>query len=429
MTIALSAMTASLIHSGRNKTALAKVTVPLDHACVEFKSERLYTLNGNPRPLDPKRVGGTYKTSDGYALFHDAFPNHRHGALKLLGLPETASRDNVAAEMKEWTSIDLETAAYSNNLVIGALRSLKQWDVTPQARAIPDCPVSLRHVQTGAPAGWSPRMNPGASKCLSGLRVLELSRVIATPVAGKTLAAHGADVIWITSPNLPDLPDLDRDLARGKRSVHLDLNRAKDKVKLLELAKDADVFIQGFRPGSLAAKGFGRDELRKVNPRLVYANMSAFGTEGPWAARRGYDSILQTVSGMDVSEAEHFGKGEATRSTPCQTLDHGAGYLVATGVMAAVYKTATEGGAWDVDVSLSGVMQYLRSLGQLEGRTGFDGERDYERNADVPEEWIAERESGFGLLRAVAHSAEIEGVTIEWDRMPVPLGSDEAEWL
>lgn len=131
---------------------------------------------------------------------------------------------------------------------------------------------------------------------------------------------------------------------------------------------------------------------------------------------------------MNVSEAEHFGAGEPARPTPCQALDHAGGYFLAAGVMAALYRQPTEGGSYQVDVSLAGVMKYLRSLGQYNGRSGFDC-RDYESSTEVPKEFMESRKSGFGVLKAVKHSASIEGVDVGWDIMPKPLGSDESRWL
>ena len=255
----------------------------------------------------------------------------------------------------------------------------------------------------------------------------ELSRVIAAPLCGKTLAAHGADVIWVTSPSLPDLPRIDREFGRGKRTVQIDIHNAEGKKQLLQLLKDCDVFVKGCRPGSLASYGLLQEELVKINPNIIVANMSAFGPVGPWSGRRGFDSLVQTCSGMNISEAEHAGQGEAARPTPCQALDHGGGYMLAVGVMAAVFHRAIEGGSWRVDVSLAGIMKYLRSLGQYPGSSGFEA-RDFQKPEDVPETYFETRETGFGNMTSIKHSATIEGVQVGWDLMPKPLGSDRLEW-
>ncbi|KAF8860194.1 CAIB/BAIF family enzyme [Acephala macrosclerotiorum] len=426
ISIALSALIAALIHSLRNNIPVPHVTVRLQHVVIEFKSERLYLLDGKPGALSWGPIGGLHKAADGYVRIHDNFPNHREGALKLLGCPSMATREDVAKAVLKWKAVDLEAAAFENSIVISALRSYKEWDIHPQAKAISNLPITIRKIADGPP-GLPSHLGSRNDRCLRGLKVLELSRVIAAPVAGKTLAAHGADVIWITSPNLPDLPGLDLDLGRGKRTVQLDLNTETDHSTLRNLAKDAHVFIQGYRPGSLAAKGFSPEDLAKLHPGIIYGTMSAYGPEGPWSKNRGFDSLVQTCSGMNVSEAEHFGEGEVARPTPCQALDHAAGYFLATGIPAALYKKATEGGSYAVDVSLAGTMKYLRSLGQYEGKTGFDC-WDPRKSAEV-EEYLETRDTAFGELRAVRHSASVEGAMPGWDIMPKPLGSDRAEWL
>lgn len=423
--IALSALTAALVHSLRNNKPIPQVTVPLQHAVIEFKSERLYLLDGKPTPSPWGPIGGLHKTSDGYVRIHDSFLNHREGALKLLGCPLTASREDLANEALNWTAVELENEAFKSKIVISALRSYEQWDVLPQAKAISNFPIQVRKIASGPP-GLPSHLGSGNDRCLRRLKVLELSRVIAAPLAGKTLAAHGAGVLWITSPNLPDLPAIDRDFARGKRTAQLDLTTESAREKLRELVANADVSIQGYRPGSLAAKGFSPEELAMLHPGIVYGKMSAYGTDGPWSGNRGFDSLVQTCTGMNVSEAEHFGVGEAARPMPCQALDHAAGYFLAAGICAAIYKRAVEGGSYEVSVSLAGTGKYLRSLGQYPGKEGFDC-RDFVNSGQL-EECLETRSSGFGKLKAVRHSAAVEGAMPGWDVMPKPLGSDKAEW-
>ncbi|CAG8326850.1 unnamed protein product [Penicillium salamii] len=427
--IGLSALLAAQIYAHRSGAELPTVTVPLQHSAIEFKSERLYTLADKPAPSPWGPIGGLHKTSDGYVRIHDSFPNHRDGALELVGCEPNATRAELGSKVKEWCSVDLEAAAFENRLVISALRSYAQWDVLPQARKIADFPITLRKLCDG-PVGLPVTMQSVPDKALRGLRVLELSRVIAAPLSGKTLSAHGADVLWVTSPSLPDLPTMDRDFGRGKRTIQLDLNTQSDQNELSELLEGAHVFVQGFRPGGVAHRGLSPDTLSKrfQHRNIICANMSAYGTDGPWSNNRGFDSLIQTCSGMNISEAEHFGAGEAARPTPCQILDHAGGYFLAAGIEAALYKQATEGGSWQVDVSLAGVMKYLRSLGQYEGKSGFET-RDFTCTGDVPEEYLETRETGFGMMTAVRHSASLEGVEVGWDIMPKPLGSDEKRWL
>ncbi|EME86910.1 uncharacterized protein MYCFIDRAFT_29705 [Pseudocercospora fijiensis CIRAD86] len=424
--IALSALAAASIDSLHNNAPAREVSVPLKHAGVEFDSEKHYVLDGQPAESGWGPLGGLHQTADGYIRMHDSFPNHRKAACDLLGLNEqTATRADVVEKLKHWRALDIEDAAMNHKAVIYALRSYQEWDRLPQATAVPKCPIAIRKINDEGPKGLPEHMPKNADRCLRGLRVLEFTRVIAGPVAGKTLAAHGADVLWVTSPNLPSQPALDIDVQRGKRTIRLDLNEPKDRGTVHQLIKDADVFLQSYRPGSFAAKNLGPADLAKLRPGIIYASLNAWGDEGPWAHNRGFDSIVQTVSGMNVSEAEHFGTSPA-KAMPAQALDHAGGYLLATGISAALYKRATEGGSWEVSVSLAGVMKYLRSLGQHPGRSGFEcdglGEGDLEN-------FLEERKTGFGTLRAVSHSAQVEGKMPGWDVMPKPLGTDEARWL
>lgn len=465
--IALSALAAAQVYACRNKSdgaidtpssSIPAVSVPIEHAAVDFKSEQLYTLDGKtPSAFESSMaaIGGLHKTSDGHVRVHATFPNHANGILKLVGLDPTdgsISREVLADKLFKWKSIDVENAATVDGaLAAYALRSFEQWDALPQSRAINSSPIDITKLPSDGPKGFPARMlsgitstageplppSPSPPKCLHGLRVVEMSRVIAAPLSGMTLAAHGADVVWVTSPNLPSLPSLDRNFARGKRTVHIDLDDPSSKQRLLDLLSTCDVFIQGYRPESLAAKGLSPDALVAANPSIIVANMSAFGPRGLWSKRRGFDSLVQTCTGMNVSEAKHAGKGEVARPMPCQALDHSAGYMLATAVAAAVYKRAIEGGAWRVDVSLAGMMKYLRSLGQYPGGTGFTScegifgspEKGGKDNTDFPEDYFETKQSGFGSLRAVTYAASVEGCSVGWDIMPKPLGSDNPEWL
>ncbi|KAK1984199.1 CoA-transferase family III [Colletotrichum cereale] len=382
--IALSALTAALLHSHRNGVvALPRVAVPLRHAFVEFRSERLYEMEGDTPKSAWGDVGGLHRTLDGH------------------------------------------TTGTERGLAIYALRTYEEWDSHPQSASVADQPILPRKLADG-PGGFPEHLAKGADRCLRGLRVPRDRR--AAPVAGKTLAAHGADVLWVTSPNLPDQPPLDREFARGKRTIRLDIDKPPDKAELLALLRTADVFVQGCRPGSLAARGLSPAELAAANPRLIVANLSAFGPDGPWSGRRGFESLVQTCSGMNVSEARHHGAGEPARPLPCRALDHGAGYLLAAGISAALYRRATEGGSWIVDVSLAGVMEYLRSLGQYPGRTGFEAS-EAERSFQADENLFEKRMTGFGVMKYLRHSAAVEGLGPGWDVMPKPLGSDEPRWL
>lgn len=396
-TIAASACAASLFYSRRASVTAPQVTVPLHHAAVEFQSERLYSLHHEQKQELPwGRIGGLHKTKDGYVRIHDSLENHTTATLRLLGLPATAKKDDVAAEVAKWNGEDLENATVDKGVVIYKLRSFEEYDAIHSSTTQP---VRIR-LATASP----PKLLPGLvhKRCLDGIKVVEMTRVIAGPVAGRTLAHHGAKVAWITSPNLPDLPALDVDFSRGKKRKYLDIKTPNGKLELLDMLKDADVFIQSYRPGALASQGLSIQELQKINPNIICANLSAFG-DGPWSNRRGFDSLVQTASGMNVSEAEHAGLGQDARAAPCQVLDHASGYLLASGIIAALNHRESQGGSWEVNVSLSGTMDYLRSLSQYPGGSGFE-------TPEVPisENFVEDLPNG----KFVKHAASIEGIQI-----------------
>ncbi|KAJ4155856.1 hypothetical protein LMH87_001081 [Akanthomyces muscarius] len=432
-TIGASALAAAQYYALRNNLhKVPDVTVPLDHARLEFHSQQYQSLDTwaqNPPDVGINKVGGLHRTSDGYVRIHDLFPNHVAGTMEILGLPRDATKQQVADKTIHWDAVDLETKGTEEGKVaIYAQRTCAEWDALPQSTAVATAPILLRQLHPGPTKVLPPTGTQ--NKALSGLKVVELTRVIAGPVAGRTLAAHGADVLWVTSPSLPAVPFLDSDMSRGKRTIQLDIRSAADKATLLDLLRTADVFLQGYRPESLAAHGLSPADLTDINPSLVVANLSAFGPGSPWSRRRGFDSLVQTASGMTVSEAEHADEGESARVTPVQALDHGSGYLLATGIMAALHRRATEGGSWRVDVSLAGTMKYLRSLGQYPGRQGFDGVEPLPASIkEVPGGFVDVKQSAvFGKAMALKHSARINGVEVGYDDAPKPLGSDEPKW-
>ncbi|GAA5862513.1 hypothetical protein JCM8547_002089 [Rhodosporidiobolus lusitaniae] len=427
--IALSTLVAASFQAARLDEPIRKVRVDQRHAVVEFKSERFNTLDGCPPPSPWGPVGGLHKTSDGYVRVHDSFPNHGHGAAALLGAEFT--RASLAEKLLAWKKIDFEEAAVKAGLACYALRSEDEWNAHPQSSAIDTFPLSVSFVSNSpTPAPETSRLasiprSLVIRKPLAGVRVLEFSRVIAAPLAGKTLALHGADVLWVTAPHLPDLPSLDREFSRGKRSIQLDLRQDSDQLKLKELVAAADVVLQSYRPGALATKGLSLNDVAACNPSVVYATLSAFGSNGPWAERRGFDSLVQTVSGMNTEEAAAEGKGEPARVTPSQALDHAGGYLLAFGVLAALRKRLDKPGVYEVETSLAQAMVLLRQLGRLPAST-LD---EYDPvTADEVRDLMQEGDSQLGKMAFIRHSGVIEGADGVWDELPRPLGSDKAEW-
>jgi crotonobetainyl-CoA:carnitine CoA-transferase CaiB-like acyl-CoA transferase len=211
------------------------------------------------------------------------------------------------------------------------------------------------------------------------------------------------------------------DTGRGKLSTALDLRQPDARGTLAALARDADVFVQGYRPGAIAAFGFGPQELAKLRPGIVCVSLCAYGHDGPWAQRRGFDSLVQTASGFNAAEAEAFGDGKP-RALPAQALDHATGYLLAFAAMAALIRRAEHGGSWHVRCSLAQTGYWLRHLGRIDGVTGADpGFADVrDLTEDTP--------SGFGTLTAVRHAATLSETPPHWARPSVPLGTHPPAW-
>jgi crotonobetainyl-CoA:carnitine CoA-transferase CaiB-like acyl-CoA transferase len=252
--------------------------------------------------------------------------------------------------------------------------------------------------------------------------VLDLSRVIAGPVAGRTLAAHGADVLLIAGPDLPAIHWLTIDNGRGKLSSFVELKSEQGRGVLRDLLSQADIFSQGYRPRSMAALGFSPEDAAKIKPGIVYVSLSAYGHAGPWSERRGFDSLVQTATGFNHSEGRAAGV-DGPKELPAQMLDHATGYLMAFGAMMAKARQSRDGGSWHVRVSLAQTGRWLRDLGRV--ADGFKTE-DYE--AETVKPFIEELASGFGPLRSVRHSALLSKTPAFWARPSMPLGSHPRQW-
>jgi crotonobetainyl-CoA:carnitine CoA-transferase CaiB-like acyl-CoA transferase len=286
-----------------------------------------------------------------------------------------------------------------------------------QGRAIAGLPLLSIEQIGDAP----PEPLPAAARPLAGIRVLDLTRIIAGPVCGRTLAAHGADVLLVSASHLPSLRPLVIDTGRGKLSTFIDLREASGRDTLAALVRGADVFVQGYRPGAVAALGFGPDEVAKIRPGIVYVSLSAYGREGPWAARRGFDSLVHTATGFNPAEADAFGASEP-RPLPAQALDHATGHLMAFAAMAALARRAEQGGSWHVRASLAQTAHWLRRLGRIDGTACPDPKFDDVRDR------LEETASGFGRLTAVRHAAIMDETPPRWTRPSVPLGAHPAAW-
>ncbi|QNP48530.1 CoA transferase [Diaphorobacter aerolatus] len=416
--VAAAALAASEIERLRSPaSAPQRVSVDVQHALAE--STGYFTLDGE-RPPVWSPVSGLYACGEdtdqpGHVRIHANFAHHRDGALRLLGLPEGegTTREQVRQALRRWTAVDFESQATQAGLVVAAVRTSAEWLASPvQAAIAAQELVGITRVADAKPLAWP--AHSGKQRPLAGLKVLDLTRILAGPVGARTLAAYGADVLMINSPHLPNIEAI-ADVSRGKRSAWLDLKDAAASATMRRLLQEAHVFIQGYRPGGLQRLGLGVSEVAQIRPGIVYASLSAYGREGPWADKRGFDSLVQTVSGINSDEAAAFQSAEP-RALPMQTLDYCAGFLLAFGVQVALMRQAGQGGTWHVQVSLARVAQWLRQLGRrpVAGQ-GAPGKVD-ERVAP----WLRAEPSGFGALQAVTHAGMLSATPSGWDRPSVP---------
>jgi crotonobetainyl-CoA:carnitine CoA-transferase CaiB-like acyl-CoA transferase len=324
----------------------------------------------------------------------------------------------VAAAVRRWTGDDLEEAIVAADACAALVRTHAEWAGHDQAAAVAALPLlSVTRIGDGDPEPAGAGARP-----LSGVRVLDVTHVLAGPTCARTLAEHGADVLRIGMSGAGDRNPMQRDTGHGKRSAVLDLKDAGGAATLKALARDADVFSQGYRPGALAGLGFGPEEVAALRPGIVYVSMSAFGPAGPWRGRRGYDSVVQSVSGF-CDEVAVCGE---PRFLPVSALDYVTGYLAAFGTQVALARRAAEGGSYHVRLSLAQTGRYLARLPRATPaeRAG--------RPAELPEarlaELLTESDTPFGRLRHLAPAAAMTATPPRWDRPTVPMGHHRAAW-
>ena len=401
------------LRSGRAQ----RVSVDMRAAALEFRSERYLRIAArNPPPMwDP--IAGVYRTGDGRVVrLHTNFAHHRRAIVELLGCAD--SRESVTQALAGWKGEDFETAANGAGAVVAMMRSAEEWSAHPQARALAALPLfTIERIGDAPPRPLAPAARP-----LAGVRVLDLTRIVAGPVCGRTLAAHGADVLRIASPKLPFLEWLVIDTGRGKRSAHVDLETAGGRAELARLLADADVFVQGYRPGGLEARGFGPAEAARLRPGVVYVSLCAYSHAGPWSGRRGFDSLVQTATGFNHAEGVAAGV-DGPKELPAQALDHGSGQLMAAAAMLARARQAREGGSWHVRVSLAQTGRWLFGLGRV-----ANGLAAPDPSLDDVQDRLEESDSGFGRLRAVRHAAELSETPAHFARPAMPLGSSAPTW-
>jgi crotonobetainyl-CoA:carnitine CoA-transferase CaiB-like acyl-CoA transferase len=392
-----------------------RARVEVRRAAASLHSRDFLRLDGGPGPASPafgNPLVDFYRCRDGrWIHLHGALPNLAYGTMKVLGCAR--ERDAVAAAVAGWDGAALEETLAEARMCGALVRTVDEWAAHPQGRALADWPrVAITKIGESEPEPLSAGARP-----LSGLRVLDLTRILAGPSHARTLAEHGAEVLYIASPWLPNPDAFVMDTNHGKLSAFLDLDDREDAARLLKLVTESDVFSQGYRAGALDRRGFGPAELAQRRPGLIYVSISCYGHTGPWEARPGWEQLAQTVTGIAAAQ----GTPDRPERMPVAACDFTTGYLAALGTLVALGRRAREGGSYHVRASLCQSGMWFTRLGPVCDPTQTRGTGD-------PAELCVETDTPFGRLRHLKPALELSETPPYWARPTVPLGSHQPVW-
>jgi crotonobetainyl-CoA:carnitine CoA-transferase CaiB-like acyl-CoA transferase len=398
------------------------VAVDTRQATASLRSGHYLKMDGAEVSTERNTIMGVYPAKNGrWSYLHCNFPNHRAAALSVLGVPE--DREAVRQAVAKWDALELEEAIIAAKGAGGMVRTMDEWARHPQAAAIASLPL-MEIVRIGDSA---PEKLPDGDRPLSGIRVLDLTRVLAGPTCARTLAEHGADVLKITAKHLPNIGYQEYDTGHGKLSAHLDLREPRDVEILQTLVREVDVFSQGYRPGTLGGRGFSPEELAKLRPGIVFVSLCAFSHVGPWASRRGFDTVVQTVSGITSRQGELFpGALPGPQFYPVSAIDYLTGYLMAFGAIVALARRVREGGSWLVRISLAQTGRWLVGRGQVPEAQLKGVPKEF--TPDELTRWSMTSETPVGRLGHLAPVVRLSETPPRWARPSVPLGYNEPVW-
>lgn len=413
--VGVATLAAAELLAVRMSTSLRPVCVDTVEAAAAFRSEALFEPIGWKRPPAWDPIAGDYRAADRWIRLHTNYASHRDAVLSVLGTaPE---RDAVQAAVARWDAARLETAVVDAGGCAAAMYLRSEWKTHPHGAAVAnEPPIAIDDDGSFAPASREPIAPPReGGRPLEGIRVLDLTRVIAGPVCTRFLAAHGADVLRIDPPGFEEVGALVPETTAGKRCASLALDTSGGAARFDALLERADVIVHGLRPRALERLGFGRERLRARNPALVIARLDAYGWTGPWRDRRGFDSLVQMSTGIAA------GGTERPAPLPAQALDHGIGYLLAAGVCRALTMLAMGSGrVTSVRGSLLGAANHLFSLPAADPSA---------EPPPWPERVFEKTTTAWGEARRVRCPGEIDGhPRPSFERMAGPLGRDVASF-
>ncbi len=363
-------------------------------------------------------VAGDYRAAEGWIRLHTNAPHHRGAALAVLGTaPDRAA---VAAAVATWPADALEAAIVAAGGCAATMRAAAAWADHPQGRAVAAEPLVHRTTHPGA-MPQPRRIDP--ARPLAGIRVLDLTRVLAGPTATRFLAAFGADVLRIDPPFWIE-PSLEPEMTLGKRCAGLDLRQPGDADRFRALLAGADILVHGYRPGALDHLGLAEAGRRALNPVLIDVSLDAYGWTGPWAGRRGFDSLVQMSTGI-AEAGMHWARADKPVPLPAQALDHVTGYILATTALRALTLRIQTGAGTTARASLARTAALLAPDSPLppgEGRVRAlaAAEADFGPTAE-PTAW--------GPARRLRPPVTIDGAPMHWTERAGPLRAAEPVWI
>jgi hypothetical protein len=382
-----------------------RVHVDPQAVAVSFRADQLMSVEGLPVPSFAP-LSGFFEAADGWVRTHANYPHHRDRLLRALDLPAGSAREEVAGAIRATAAGEVEDLVTADHGVAVRVRSMAQWRASEQFTAVASHDLLEVRSVGDAPASVIPARP----------RVLDLTRVLAGPVATRTLALFGCDVLRVDSPRLPELESLHLDTGSGKRSTLVDLHNPHARERLHALLDEADVLVTGYRPGALAAYGLDPDRLASTHPQLVCATLTAWTPSGPWGCRRGFDSIVQAATGLALLESVD---GRTPGALPAQVLDHATGYLLAAGIASALRRRTEVGGTWRVSAHLARTAHWLLQTDALDApSTPVD-----------PDPWLVEAATESGRVRLPRPAFRIDGAQSVFAWVGHRWGTDEARWL
>jgi len=389
-----------------------RLTLHRGHVVISVQSERHFTVDGQPAGMGFAPLSRFWRAADGWVRTHANYPWHRRALLSTLECDD--DEQAVAAAIRERAALDVEATVMAAGGVAAAVRTRDEWRAHPQGAAVAREPLISHTTIPGA----EPRRRGECDLPARGVRVLDMTRVIAGPVCTRYLAALGADVLRIDPPHRPDMAASSvGDTLFDKRSAFLDLTTSRGTTTLNALVDAADVLVSGYRPGALDRFGLTEHELAERHPGLVVVFVSAWGHSGPWADRRGFDSVVQAPTGIARMESTD---GTQPGALPCQLLDHGTGYLAAAAALDSIRRQTLEGGTHVRRVSLARTACWLTSTTQPTATPSASSTVD-------ASPWLQQLSERGETITGVRPPGQIDDVPLRWSR-PGRYGDDEPSW-